>query len=65
MEKVTLADFVSEKGQQKTASMLGVHQTAISKALRTGRAIFIHQLPDGKVKAEEVRPFPGSRANGN
>ncbi|EHK2735211.1 hypothetical protein J9K13_002739 [Salmonella enterica] len=65
MEKISLADFVNEIGQQKAAFMLGVHQTAISKALRVGREIFIRRLPNGEVKAEEIRPFPGSRASGN
>ncbi|EHD21293.1 MULTISPECIES: Cro/CI family transcriptional regulator [Brenneria] len=58
MQKQTLADFVRENGQAKAADALGVHQTAISKAVRTGRKIFVIQLPDGHVEAEELRPFP-------
>lgn len=61
MKKVTLADYVTENGQAKAADMLGVHQTAISKAVRVGRRIFITTLPDGRVVAEEHRPFPSSK----
>lgn len=41
MEKIPLADYVRENGQAKAASEIGVHQTAISKAVRVGRKIFI------------------------
>ncbi|ATA26787.1 hypothetical protein BIY26_07075 [Brenneria goodwinii] len=61
MQKQTLADFVRENGQAKAADAIGVHQTAISKAVRTGRKIFVIQLPDGRVEAEELRPFPSSK----
>lgn len=61
MKKVTLADYVKENGQAKVADIIGVHQTAISKAVRVGRKIFITTLPDGKVVAEEHRPFPSSK----
>lgn len=58
MEKISLADYVADKGQAKAADAIGVHQTAISKAVRTGRAIFVKTNQDGSVEAEEVRPFP-------
>ena len=61
MDKVTLADYVKENGQAKAADIIGVHQTAISKAVRVGRKIFITTLPDGQVVAEEHRPFPSSK----
>lgn len=58
MDKLTLADYVKENGQAKAADAIGVHQTAISKAVRVGRKIFVTTLPDGRVQAEELRPFP-------
>lgn len=61
MDKLTLADYVKENGQAKAADAIGVHQTAISKAVRVGRKIFITTLPDGRVQAEELRPFPSSK----
>ncbi|MCX9065098.1 Cro/CI family transcriptional regulator [Citrobacter portucalensis] len=59
--KISLAEYVNEVGQVKAADAIGVHQTAISKAIRVGRQIFINRLPDGKVKAEEIRSFPHSK----
>lgn len=59
--KISLAEYVDEVGQAKAADAIGVHQTAISKAIRVGRKIFVNTLPDGKVKAEEIKPFPHSR----
>lgn len=32
--KISLAEFVGEVGQAKAADAIGVHQTAISKAIR-------------------------------
>ncbi|WP_304168272.1 Cro/CI family transcriptional regulator [Lonsdalea britannica] len=61
MEKIPLADYVRANGQAKAASEIGVHQTAISKAVRVGRKIFITRTPDGKVEAEEHRPFPSNK----
>ncbi|MEX2952546.1 Cro [compost metagenome] len=61
MEKITLADYVEANGQAKAADMIGVHQTAISKAVRVGRKIFIKKMPDGTIEAEEVRPFPSNK----
>jgi len=56
--KISLAQYVSEVGQTNAARAIGVHQTAISKAVRVGRQIFIDRLPDGGVKAIEIREFP-------
>lgn len=50
--KISLADYVGEVGQAKAADAIGVHQTAISKAIRVGRQIFVNTLPDGKIKAD-------------
>lgn len=61
MKRLELAEYVNAHGQAKTAEAIGVTQGAISKALRVGRKIFINQLPDGKVEAEEHRPFPSPK----
>lgn len=62
MKRVNLAEYVDDHGQAKTAEVIGVTQGAISKALRVGRKIFINQLPDGKIEAEEHRPFPSTKS---
>ncbi|PIT48558.1 Cro/CI family transcriptional regulator [Snodgrassella alvi] len=58
MKKMTLSDYVRNNGQRKTAKELGLTQGAISKALKSGRNIFIHTSHSGKVQAVETRPFP-------
>ena len=62
--KISLAEYVGEVGQAKAADAIGIHQTAISKAIRVGRQIFINRLPGGKILAEEIRPFPHKRTEG-
>lgn len=57
MNKIPLSDYAKEKGQVNTAKALGVTQGAISRALITGRNIFVFSK-EGKLYAEEVRPFP-------
>ncbi|PHM63978.1 Cro/Cl family transcriptional regulator [Xenorhabdus stockiae] len=61
MEKISLSEYVKQNGQAKTANLIGVHQTAISKALRAGRKIFLVRQEDGSYKAEECRPFPSQK----
>ena len=61
MKKMTLRDYARLHGQAKTAKDFGVIQCAISKAIRTGRNIFVTVMNDGSVKAEELKPFPGTR----
>ncbi|AOM39451.1 Cro/CI family transcriptional regulator [Xenorhabdus hominickii] len=61
MEKIPLSEYVKLYGQAKTARLVGVHQTAISKALRAGRKIFLVCQEDGTYKAEECRPFPSQK----
>ncbi|PHM29392.1 Cro/CI family transcriptional regulator [Xenorhabdus budapestensis] len=61
MEKIPLSEYVKQNGQAKTASLIGVHQTAISKALRAGRKIFLIRQEDGSYKAEECRSFPSQK----
>ncbi|WP_340532055.1 Cro/CI family transcriptional regulator [Escherichia coli] len=58
MKKETLADYVRTHGQMKAAKDFGVSQGAISKALFVGREIYVKTFDDGRVEAEEVRPFP-------
>ncbi|HAH8787708.1 TPA: hypothetical protein HIQ84_001861 [Escherichia coli] len=59
--KIPLTEYVGEVGQVQAANAIGVHQTAISKAIRVGRQIFVNKLPDGKIQAEEIRPFPHTK----
>lgn len=61
MEKVPLTKFATELGQHKTAELLGVRQSAISKAILKKRNIFIIRKQDGTVEAEEVKPFPSGK----
>ncbi|WP_194426017.1 Cro/CI family transcriptional regulator [Klebsiella quasipneumoniae] len=57
MKKLTLKEFADQEGQVKAASKLGIRQSAISKALRLKRNIFVLVHPDGTTEAEEVKPF--------
>ena len=58
MTRITFKEFVQQKGQTEAALLLGITQGAVSKALRVGRDIYVHCLPDGAYSAEEVKPFP-------
>lgn len=61
MSRMTLADYAKIHGQEKTASDFGVIQCAISKAIRSGRNIYVTIQQDGSVKGEEIRPFPSHK----
>lgn len=61
MKALTLKEFADEVSQSKAAVQLGVRQSAISKAIRTGRNVTVRIFPDGTVKAEETKDFPCSR----
>ncbi|AOM42604.1 Cro/CI family transcriptional regulator [Xenorhabdus hominickii] len=61
MEKIPLSDFVFQKGQEEAASLFGINQSAISKALSVGRKITVIVHLDGRVEAEELKPFPAHR----
>jgi hypothetical protein len=63
MDRMTLSEYVKEHGQVKTARLIGVHQTAISKALMAERHIFLFRQQDGSYTAEEWRPFPSQKQN--
>lgn len=58
MRRITLSQFTTEKGQTKAASLLGMTQGALNKALRVGRDIYVTEHDDGTLSAEELRPFP-------
>ncbi|HID4130798.1 TPA: Cro/CI family transcriptional regulator [Pluralibacter gergoviae] len=60
-QRITLKDYALRFGQTKTAQDLGVYQSAVSKALQTGRNIFLTVKPDGSVNAEEIKPFPSNK----
>lgn len=64
MEKLTLSAFVGKHGQANTATMLGVRQSAINKALKYRRNIEITLHDDGLVEAEERRKFPSQLPRG-
>ncbi|MFS1583392.1 MAG: Cro/CI family transcriptional regulator [Candidatus Arsenophonus phytopathogenicus] len=53
-------NFAKNFGQAKAAEKLGIYQSAVSKALRMRRRITVIIHDDGKVEAEEVKPFPSS-----
>lgn len=61
MHQQTLTEFVASKGQVMAASLLRMTQPGLSKALRSGRSIYVTELPDGSYEATEVRPFPSLR----
>lgn len=58
MTKITLKEFAERVGQVKAAKSLGIKQSAISKAIRLNRRIFISINSDGTVEAEEIKSFP-------
>lgn len=60
MKRLSLLEYVKLHGQGKTAKALGLYQSGISKALRMRRRITVLIHDDGKVEAEEVKPFPSS-----
>ena len=61
MKTITLKDYVAENGQVRAGKHLGVTQIAISKALRSGRSIFVQIYSDGKVSAYETKTFPAKK----
>lgn len=58
MSRITLKEFASDYGQIKAASLLGMSQSALNKALQVGRDVYVTKKSDGTYSAEEVRPFP-------
>lgn len=60
-QRVKLIDYVKRLGQTKAAKNLGVYQSAIFKAISSGRDITVIINPDGSVYAEERKPFPSQK----
>lgn len=58
MTMVPLKDFAKGHGQPHAASLLGMTQGALSKAIRIGRTVYVTQQTDGSFAAIEVRSFP-------
>lgn len=58
MRRITLNEFATEKGQTTAASLLGLSQGALNKALRVGREIYVVCHDDGSFEAHELKPFP-------
>lgn len=61
MRRIPLNEFATEKGQVQAATVLGMSQGALSKALRVGRSVYVTEHDDGTFTAEEVRPFPSQQ----
>ncbi len=61
MRRIPLNEFATEKGQVQAATVLGMSQGALSKALRVGRLVYVTEHDDGTFTAEEVRPFPSQQ----
>lgn len=58
MSRTTLKEFARLHGQTRAASLLGLSQGSLNKALRTGRDIYVTEVESGVFTAEELRPFP-------
>jgi hypothetical protein len=58
MTRIALAEFATQKGQGEAAKILGTTQAAVSKALKTGRHIFVQEKQGGDFEAVELKPFP-------
>lgn len=58
MRRISLSEFAAEKGQTKAAELLGLYQSALCKAIKSGRDIQVIENEDGSYTAEETRKFP-------
>lgn len=58
MSRTSLQEFAKSKGQTEAASILGMTQGSLSKAIRVGRDVYVTEHGDGSFTAEEVRSFP-------
>lgn len=61
MIRIHLKDFAKARGQPEAASLLGVTQGALSKAIRVGRDVLVVENPDGSFSAFETRSFPSRK----
>lgn len=61
MHQITLSEFAKQQGQEKAATILGVTQGGLSKALRVERDIYVICREDGSFEAKELRSFPSQK----
>ncbi|MBH3376149.1 Cro/CI family transcriptional regulator [Pseudomonas alloputida] len=64
MTPVSLTHFVDCRGQKDAARRLGLSQAAVSKAVRSGRTIYVVSLGADRCAAFEIRSFPAVGASG-
>ena len=62
MKRINLKDFAKDRGQPQAASLLGMTQGALSKAIRIGRDVLVIEQLDGTFTAIEIRSFPSCAA---
>lgn len=65
MTPVSLTQFVDRRGQKDAATRLGLSQAAVSKAVRSGRTIYVVSLGQDRCAAFELRSFPALGCSGN
>ncbi|NMZ18434.1 hypothetical protein HBO08_15475 [Pseudomonas rhodesiae] len=59
MSGIPLADFIERKGRKQAAIDLDCTGPALSKAIASGRTIFVELSADGSASAKEISKFPG------
>ncbi|MBI6944373.1 hypothetical protein JET76_23910 [Pseudomonas putida] len=64
MTPVTLNKFVDDRGQIDAARRLGLSQAAVSKAVRSGRSIYVVSIDSDQCAAFELKPFPALGSSG-
>jgi hypothetical protein len=62
MRRIPLSEFAKEHGHTRAAQLLGCTQGALSKAIRVGRDVFVTFEEDGRLSAQELRPFPSQKS---
>lgn len=60
MTEITLVEFVNKYGQVDAARRLGMAQSSLSAAVRSGRKIFVLENGNGTCEAREVKAFPSA-----
>ncbi|MFS1538859.1 MAG: Cro/CI family transcriptional regulator [Candidatus Phlomobacter fragariae] len=60
MKRLSLLEYVNLHGQEATAKALGLYQSGISKEIRMRRKITVLIHDDGRIEAEEIKPFPSN-----
>lgn len=59
MKRTTLQKYLDKHSQASLASKVGISQGAISKMLRKGRNIMVHEYANGSVVLVEERQIKG------